>query len=569
MKIPVTYVKAYIWTIAGLFLTFSCGAPVLGPADGSTGAKLVPKSRAGPLNPSDTLNKADNIIHDGIRARVLEVDVGRKPAPPIIDHVEKNPPSRPIIVSSPSKPKGPPPSKPKTSTLLKSTISISSLSRPTISSFSTSIVSSSSKPTENNPVPTHTRAHAGHKSSKGKSKHHSPKPNGQTPDPGPDDDPLDDDDDDDDDFWGHDDGPIDEDDFVKISFWIKDSFQIRCAEPKHIFNSPIALERTRDLLPKNFSWRNFDDTPWLAEEFIREMQESCMEDCSCDDWASLHAPEARKNDSLSYCKTWEDARKCEWVFGCQCWAELGDPEIPQRFENMSVQSWASELSSLPMHIRKAHPDWRWNNGPKGWNNESLGTGFGPRTEYWETRNFWYYPRPWDVYRERILAEVQPGYYLYGPDVPWIHGNPMKELRTWKPSLRGEWELFMRYLYAVNPDRTYRPGKFWAPADPFPPLEELWRPARDALDALGGGGEDAGVNINLLLAEGGADAPAAKVRRAEEPPPEPTTAKEPGLTCIPRYLALSNTDGIERLCPLPEAEESTEEDGGKDYKGGLP
>ncbi|KAF3157079.1 hypothetical protein TWF569_003987 [Orbilia oligospora] len=538
MKIPNTSMNIYIWTIAGFILTFSYCAPVFGPVDSSTEATLVPKSQEGPLNPSDSLDKIDNILHDGIRARGLEVDVGKikKPLAPVIDHIETTPPSKPKTSSPP---------KLTTSTLFKPMISSSSPSSPSISSSSTSIVSPHLKPTQDPPAPTQEKEGKGHKSRKGKSRNHGPKPNGPTPDI--DYDPLDDD-------WGDLDGDLDfdEDDYVKISFWIKDSFEIRCADPKHVFKSPIAVERTRDLLPKGFSWRNFDENPWMAEEFIKEMQESCIEDCSCDDWASLHAPAARKNDSLSYCRTWEDARKCEWVFGCQCWAELGDPEIPQKFENMSVQSWASELSSLPLHLRKAHPEWRWNNGPKNLNNQSLSTGFGPRTEYWETRNYWYYPRPWDVYRERIVAEIQPGYYLYGPDVPWIHGNPMKELRKWKPSLRGEWELFMRYLYAVNPDRNYQPARIVPPGDPFPPLEELWRPARDPFDDL-----VPAVDINLVMAdENNAQAPRAKSRKREDSPPESITPNESDTTCIPRYLALSNTDGIERLCPPSEAPENT-------------
>ncbi|RVD80886.1 uncharacterized protein DFL_008772 [Arthrobotrys flagrans] len=324
MRILNTCVKAYIWTVTALILTFSHSAPVLGPADDSIGATLIPKYGTGSLTPSDSLDEVDNILRDGIRAWGLEADGGPK-APPIIEPIEKRPPSKPKVSSTPKKPG------------------------------------------------------AGDKPRKGKSRNHGSKPNAQDPKH----DPLDDDFDDDDDLW---DGPIDEDEFVKTSFWIKDSFEIRCADPKHIFKSPIAVERTKGLLPEDFSWRNFDDTPWMAEQFIREMQESCIENCGCDDWASLHAPEARKNDGLSYCQTIKDARKCEWVFGCQCWAELGDPEIPEKFENMTVQNWASELSSLPMNLRKAHPNWRWNNGPKGWNNQSLDRGTYTVRGLWQKYN---------------------------------------------------------------------------------------------------------------------------------------------------------------------------------------
>ncbi|KAK6357303.1 hypothetical protein TWF718_001619 [Orbilia javanica] len=537
MRTRNTPVKACIWTIAALILTFAHCVPVIAPRDDNTRAILVPKSQLGPLSPLNSLDEVDSsIIHRGVQVRGLEVDGGPKKPPAIeLEHVGEALPPKPKI-SSPVKSEVSSTHKPK----------LSSTPKPNTLPLASTQKKEGTEEKSNNG-----------KSNGGGSKGHRLKPNANEPNKSNDTSvPLDPDDDLEDDFRDDDlpFGPIPddwEDDIIKHSFWIKDSFQIKCADPKHIFKSEIAVNFTRGLLPKNFTWRTFDDTPWMAEQFIREMQESCMEDCSCDDWAVLHPPEARKNDSLSYCKTWQDVKKCEWVFGCQCWAELGDPVIPEKYADLTVVDWAIELKALPLHLKKSNAAWRWNNGPKVWGNRSIGTGFGPWTEKTEVEKKRYYRRPWDEYRERTIAEIQPGYFLYGPDVPFIHGHPMETLRKWKPSRHGEWLLFLEYLYWVDPDRSYRPSRLTAPPDPFPefgpPMDrdpEQERPL-----------EPDEVPIELRP---------GNFRRRDDP--HPSDLQKPGsanFTCIPRYLALSNPEGIENLCPVPIDEGHAEKKGVKD------
>ncbi|KAK6509283.1 hypothetical protein TWF481_004041 [Arthrobotrys musiformis] len=545
MRIPNTYPQVYFWTVVGLILIFSHSAPVSNPSDGSVGVTLIPKAGAGPPPPLLPSEGVDNNPHDGIRARVLEAEKTQT-VPSAASTIV---PERPRL-----KPKVPP-----------SNFTLGNLE------------------VGNTPAP-----------SEKKSSNTPPKPNTDPNDEDHDEDY--DEDYDEDHFEGYDDDDYEEDytddyyhhdrpipehrhfgvpaeEVVPPSFWIKEDFYIKCADPRDIFHSHVDTYRA-GLKNLTFSWRQFDDSPVMAENFIRTQQQHCRENCLCHPQRGfLH----HYNDSMR-CRTIRDAGKCEWLFGCECFAELGNPEIPDVWKHFTPMDWFRTIMYLPLGIRRAHPDWRWTNGPRA-GNQTLHAGYrGPWTLLAE--GFQVPGKPWDIYREVEMREQKPYYYLLGPDQPflgqWPGGpswlllnrtaNPKYGERkpysehSRAPTLEHEWQMFLERWGPYNYEYTgewIRRKPYMLSNGPVGEANGLWM--NDEQYAIAMAGELARPILREFrppdIWQGVPVAPGLFGRGL---PVDPTTSKRPSPTCIPRDVALSNVDGVRDLCLPGEGEKGVEE-----------